>query len=124
MGFILHASEDCRIYHSGDSALYSDLKLIGMRYRPTVGLLCACELEQEYLVSLGIKDHAGNEMSGEEGALAAMWLGLEYALCCHYLSPKDQPDVDKFVSVLGSMGGPKPVVLGPGQVFTYPSDGE
>ncbi|MEW5815830.1 MAG: MBL fold metallo-hydrolase, partial [Spirochaetota bacterium] len=88
MGFILYASEDCRIYHSGDSAIFSDLRLIGQLYRPNIGLLCACELDQDYLLSLGIKDHFGNEMSGEEGALAASWLGLEYALCCHYLHPE------------------------------------
>jgi L-ascorbate metabolism protein UlaG (beta-lactamase superfamily) len=120
MGFILYAAEDCRIYHSGDSAIFSDLKLIGQLYQPNVGLMCACELEQEYLLSLGLKDHYGNEMSGDEGALAAAWLGVEYAICCHYLDPDGRPDVEKFVSVLSSMEGPKPVVLRPGQVFAYP----
>ncbi len=120
MGFIIYADDDCRIYHSGDSAIFSDLKLIGRLYRPNVGLLCACELEEEYLHSLGIEDHYGNEMSGDEGALAAQWLGLEYALCCHYLSPDDRADVEKFTAMLRSMDGPKPVILHPGQVFTYP----
>ena len=122
MGFILYAAEDCRIYHSGDSAIFSDLQLIGQLYQPNVGLLCACELEQEYLLSLGLKDHYGNEMSGDEGALAAMWLGLEYALCCHYLDPDGRPDVEKFVSMLSSEDGPRPVVLRPGEVFTYPPE--
>jgi L-ascorbate metabolism protein UlaG (beta-lactamase superfamily) len=120
MGFILYAAENCRIYHSGDSAIFSDLKLIGQLYQPNVGLMCACELEQEYLLSLGLKDHYGNEMSGDEGALAAMWLGLEYAICCHYLDPDGRADVEKFVSLLSNMEGPKPVVLRPGQIFTYP----
>ena len=120
MGFILYAAEDCRIYHSGDSAIFSDLKLIGQLYRPNVGLLCACELEEEYLHSAGLKDHYGNEMSGDEGALAAMWLGLEYALCCHYLNPDGRADVEKFVSMLVSEEGPRPVVLRPGEVFIYP----
>ena len=120
MGFILYAADDCRIYHSGDSAIYSDLKLVGELYQPTVGLLCACELEHEYLASLGLQDHYGNEMSGDEGALAAMWLGLEYAICCHYLNPEGRPDVDKFFAVLNSLEGPKPLALRPGQTFTYP----
>jgi L-ascorbate metabolism protein UlaG (beta-lactamase superfamily) len=120
MGFILYAADDCRIYHSGDSAIFSDLKLIGQLYQPNVGLMCACELEEEYTLSLGLKDHYGNEMSGDEGALASMWLGLEYAICCHFLNPDGRPDVEKFVSMLVSEDGPRPVVLRPGQVFTYP----
>jgi L-ascorbate metabolism protein UlaG (beta-lactamase superfamily) len=120
MGFILYAADDCRIYHSGDTAIFGDLKLIGELYQPTVGLMCACELEHEYLASLGLQDHYGNEMSGDEGALAAMWLGLKYAICCHFLNPEGRPDVDKFVSMLRSTEGPRPVVLHPGQSFTYP----
>jgi len=122
MGFILHAAEDCRIYHSGDTAIFSDLKLIGQLYQPNVGLMCACELEEEYLASLGLRDHYGNEMSGDEGALAALWLGLEYAICCHYLSPEGRADVEKFVAVLSSMEGPRPVVLHSGETFTYPPE--
>jgi L-ascorbate metabolism protein UlaG (beta-lactamase superfamily) len=122
MGFILYASENCRIYHSGDTAIFSDLKLIGKLYKPDVGLLCACELEQEYLHIMGLQDHYGNEMSGEEGAIAADWLGLKYALCCHYLSPYGRPDVEKFVSMLGKTNGPKPIILQPGQVWSYPPE--
>jgi L-ascorbate metabolism protein UlaG (beta-lactamase superfamily) len=122
MGFILYAAENCRIYHSGDSAIFSDLKLIGQLYQPNVGLMCACELEEEYLQSLGLQDHYGNEMSGDEGALAAMWLGLEYAICCHYLNPDGRPDVEKFIAMLNSTEGPKPVALRPGQTFTYPPE--
>jgi hypothetical protein len=69
---------------------------------------------------LGLQDHYGNEMSGDEGALAASWLGLEYAICCHFLDPDGREDVQKFVSVLSSMEGPKPVVLRPGESFLYP----
>ncbi len=122
MGFILYASPDCRIYHSGDTAIFSDLRLIGELYRPSVGLMCACELEQEYLESAGLQDHYGNEMSGEEGALAARWLGLEYAICCHFLQPEGRPDVNRFVAVLNAGEGPKPVVLRPGETFTYPPE--
>jgi L-ascorbate metabolism protein UlaG (beta-lactamase superfamily) len=123
MGFILYVSENLRIYHSGDTAIFGDLKLIGELYRPTVGLMCACELEQEYLLSLGLQDHYGNEMSGDEGALAAQWLGVEYALCCHYLNPDGREDVERFVSLLKARanepGAPQPVILRPGETFVY-----
>jgi L-ascorbate metabolism protein UlaG (beta-lactamase superfamily) len=120
MGFILYAADDCRIYHSGDTAIFSDLKLIGQLYQPDVGLMCACELEESYLTSIGLQDHYGNEMSGDEGALAAMWLGVRYAICCHFLQPEGRDDVDKFVAMLSSEDGPRPVVLHSGETFTYP----
>jgi L-ascorbate metabolism protein UlaG (beta-lactamase superfamily) len=124
MGFILYVDESTRIYHSGDSAIFSDLKLIGALYKPTVGLMCACELEQDYLLSLGLQDHCGNEMSGDEGALAAAWLGVEYALCCHYLNPEGRQDVERFVSALQARAAepkaPQPVILRPGETFVYP----
>ncbi|MCZ7543007.1 MAG: MBL fold metallo-hydrolase [Anaerolineae bacterium] len=124
MGVILYVDEATRIYHSGDSAIFSDLRLIGELYRPTVGLLCACELEQEYLLSLGLHDHYGNEMSGDEGALAAAWLGVEYALCCHYLNPEGREDVVRFTRALQARaaepGAPQPVILKAGETFVYP----
>lgn len=97
LGFIVYVEPGVRIYHSGDTTIFSDLKLIGELYRPTVGLMCACELEQEYLLSLGLKDHYGNEMSGDEGALAAEWLGVKHAILCHYLSKENHEDVDLFL---------------------------
>lgn len=119
LGFILYATDRCRIYHSGDSAIFSDMKLIGQLYRPTVGLMCACEIEKEYLESLKLFDHFGNEMSGDEGALASTWLNLEYAFCCHYLNPEGHKDVELFKAMLSSPEGPRPVILKPGEVFEY-----
>lgn len=98
LGFIFETEPGVRIYHSGDSAIFSDLKLIGDLYHPTVGLICACEIEKDYLMGLGLKDHYGNEMSGFEGALAASWLKVDHAILCHYLSKENHQDVDDFVT--------------------------
>ena len=125
MGFIVYADAGVRIYHSGDTAIYSDLKLVGELYRPNIGLISCSEVEKDYLEKHGILDHYASEMNGDEGALAALWLGVEYALCSHYLYPKGHQDIDKFVSILNnrtSDEGPvvKPVVLEAGDVFVYP----
>jgi L-ascorbate metabolism protein UlaG (beta-lactamase superfamily) len=124
LGFIVYPDPGVRIYHSGDSAIFSDLKLIGELYKPNIGLIAACELESEYLQNLGLQDHIGNEMNGDEGALAAMWLRLEYAIICHYLSPEGHEDVHKFINILNnrhSDSGPlvKPLALHPGEVWEY-----
>lgn len=100
LSYILYADPGVRIYHSGDLAIFSDLKLIGELYRPNIGLLCACELEKSFLESLEAYDHFGNEMNGDEGALAAMWLGVEYAIICHYQNPEGHADVKKFLHIL------------------------
>jgi L-ascorbate metabolism protein UlaG (beta-lactamase superfamily) len=98
LGFILYVEKDVRIYHSGDTTIFSDLKLIGSLYKPTVGLMCACEIEKDYLENMGLKDHFGNEMSGDEGALAAGWLGVKHAILCHYLHNENHEDIDLFIA--------------------------
>ena len=124
LGFILYPDPGVRIYHSGDSAIFSDLKLIGELYKPNIGLITACELESDYLQSLGLQDHIGNEMSGNEGALAASWLGVEYAIICHYLNPDGREDVRKFINILENHHSDiapmvKPLALHPGEVWEY-----
>jgi L-ascorbate metabolism protein UlaG (beta-lactamase superfamily) len=120
LGFIFEAEPGVRIYHSGDSAIFSDLKLIGELYRPNIGLLCASEIEKDYLEKLGLFDHYGNEMSGDEGALAVMWLGLEYAIICHYLDPEGREDVSLFFKTLENLGFEgKSLALKPGEIVEY-----
>jgi len=129
LSFILYADPGVRIYHSGDTAIFSDLKLIGELHRPNIGLMCACEIEKEYLEKLGLKDHYGNEMNGDEGALASMWLGLEYAIICHYLNARGHSDVERFFAILQNRTsderlGTKPIALNPGEIFEYEGRGD
>ena len=122
MGFIIHASPTCRFYHYGDTAIFSDLKLIGELHRPTIGALgitTPVELEEHDPCAGRI---IGGEMSPREGALAAQWLGLETVLPCHYLNP-DCADVHEFNRLLGAAAArgervPKSVVLKPGDWIT------
>ncbi len=39
-GFVVGLSDGTTFYHSGDTDLFGDLKLIGERYKPTVGFVC------------------------------------------------------------------------------------
>ena len=47
LSYIVYADPGVRIYHSGDTAIFSDLKLIGELYKPNIGLICASKIEQE-----------------------------------------------------------------------------
>lgn len=118
MAFIVYADEGVRFYHYGDTALFSDLKLHGEIYRPTIGCVGIAN-PQEILARFNLPGRLLTaEMSPYEGALAAQWLALETVLPCHYINP-DDPDVRAFQHHLAKLGGegkpvPRSLVLKPG----------
>lgn len=119
LGFVIFLEDGTRIYNASDTAIFSDMKLIGELYKPHVGLMNVTiencfDFLPEYLTG---------EMTPYEAALASQWLGLDYAIACHY-TKKDCPDVDQFVKLLNQMrneGKPyvKPVAMNPGEEFIY-----
>lgn len=68
-GFVLSLPGGVRVYHAGDTALFSDMQLIAEFGRPQVGLL-------------PIGDHF--TMGPREAARAVRWLGLEVAIPIHW----------------------------------------
>jgi L-ascorbate metabolism protein UlaG (beta-lactamase superfamily) len=122
MGFVIHLADDVRFYHYGDTAIFSDLKLIGQLYRPTigaVGIANPIEIESRNPMP-GVM--ITSEMSPLEGVLAAQWLGLDTVLPCHYINP-DNDDVRAFERHLEQARGrgervPESLVLRPGDVIT------
>jgi L-ascorbate metabolism protein UlaG (beta-lactamase superfamily) len=68
-GFMLDIG-GVRVYISGDTDLYGDMKTLGERYQPNLGLVCV-----------------GNgpfTMGPEEAARACQWLGVQHAIPVHY----------------------------------------
>jgi L-ascorbate metabolism protein UlaG (beta-lactamase superfamily) len=127
LGFIIHAADDVRIYHSGDTAIFSDLKLIGELYEPTVGLINVGVPFLHRGAAHGVPAYLTGEMDAREAAMASRWLGLDYAIPCHFDDPT-LPDIARFEELLrearkGDPGAPEPVVLSPGQTFTLPVKG-
>lgn len=121
MGFVVYADPGVRFYHYGDTALFSDLRLIAELYQPTIGCLGITnpvEIEGDE-VAAGRMLSA--EMSPREGALAAQWLGLQTVFPCHYINP-DCDDVREFnrhLEQARTNGNhvPRSVVLKPGDTF-------
>lgn len=60
---------DTTIYHAGDTALFSDMKLIGELYKPDVAIL---PVGDRYT------------MGPNHATLAAEWVGAKTAIPCHY----------------------------------------
>ena len=118
MGFVIDASPHVRLYHYGDTAIFSDLKLIGELYRPTIGCFgIANPLEILDRVKMPGRMMT-SEMNPREGAMAAQWIGVSTALPCHYINP-DCAEVREFNAHLASAASegkavPQSVVLAPG----------
>lgn len=127
MGFVIHLSDDVRFYHWGDTALFSDLKLIGELYRPTIGCVGVANPLEIMHKFEGPGHLITGEMSPKEAALAAQWLGLETVLPCHYIHP-DNDDVWEFHRQLDEKkerGGrvPRAITLRAGDSLTFDGEG-
>jgi len=95
MGFVIYVDEGIRFYHYGDTAIFSDLKLIAELYKPTIGCLGIANPVEILSRVSGPGRLLTAEMSPKEGAIAADWLGLKTVLPCHYIDP-DCEEVAEF----------------------------
>jgi L-ascorbate metabolism protein UlaG (beta-lactamase superfamily) len=120
---VLHIEPDVCIYHHGDTAIFSDLKLIGELYRPNVGLIGMTNAPEVMAQFDGPGRLTTAEMDPLEAALAAQWLGLDVVLPCHYSHP-DSEDMRAFLGHLREARArgervPHAVVLRVGETFEY-----
>lgn len=119
LGFIIYLEDGIRVYNASDTALFSDLKLIGELHKPHIGLMnVTIENCFDFL-----PEFLTGEMTPYEAALASQWLGLDYAIACHY-TKRDCPDVNQFVELLNQMRNEerpyvKPIAMNPGEEFVY-----
>lgn len=98
---ILFTNEGKTIYHAGDTALFSDIKLIG-------------ELNSIDVAFLPIGDNF--TMGPEDAAIAAKWTKAGIAVPIHFNTfPPIKQDATKFVSMLEEQGYVKGKILNPGE---------
>lgn len=101
-GYIIQA-EGMTMLHAGDTALFSDMKLIGDRHPIDVAFI-------------PIGDHY--TMGPDDALQAAKWYGAKIVIPVHYNSfPIIEQDAHTFVSMLEAQGQ-KGKVLAPGQKLT------
>lgn len=115
--YIVTLEDGTRIYNSGDTAIFSDMKLQGELYRPHIGLI---NVSGDFVLD---PDYVCAEMSPYEAALASHWLGVEVVLCCHYVT-KDDAGLAEYLNIMKGMQANKTspietVALEPGGVFEY-----
>ena len=101
MGFIVETEPGVRIYHYGDTAIFSDLKLIRELYRPTIGIIGCANPDELLADAVGPGRLLTGEMSPAEAALAAEYLGVDVAIASHYYDAQ-QADVTAFLAEVPS----------------------
>lgn len=102
-GFIIQA-EGLTLLHAGDTALFSDMKMIGDRHPIDIAFL-------------PIGDHY--TMGPDDALQAAKWFGAKLVVPIHYDSfPPIRQDADAFVKRLEAQGQ-QGRVLAPGGKFEY-----
>jgi L-ascorbate metabolism protein UlaG (beta-lactamase superfamily) len=90
-----------KVYHAGDTALFSDMKLIGEIDKPDIALLPIGDL-----YTMGPKD----------AAIAVSWIKPKLAIPMHYNTwPKVQQDPQEFKKLVEAKGETKVMVLKVGE---------
>jgi len=123
LGFVVDAGDGVRIYHPGDTALFSDMKLIGEIYKPTAGLM-HISLPMEPGVGLPHPEcYKTGEITPKEGLIASEWLGLKDVVASHYVDA-ECGDVREFVRLTDEnrkkgLYAPRTIVLKPGETYTW-----
>jgi L-ascorbate metabolism protein UlaG (beta-lactamase superfamily) len=108
LSFLIETDGGTQLFHSGDTALFGDLKLYGELYSPRIVMLCVGETEP-----------ALSPLPPEEAAIAADWLGAPYVVPMHF-RPGD-PEPAAFVAALRARRPDlEAVVLEPGGRWTEP----
>ena len=116
-----------RVYHSGDSAVFGDMRFIGELHRPTIGLI-GCSQPYDLLPSVypGAGEVVTGEMDPEEAAIAAELLGVKYAIGSHFDdTERARADVARFLAAVvqrDTTGQRVPVALKPNQVLVIDGD--
>jgi L-ascorbate metabolism protein UlaG (beta-lactamase superfamily) len=121
MGFIVETEPGISIYHYGDTAIFSDLKLIEELYKPTIGILGCANPDELLAQEEGPGTLLTGEMSPAEAALAAEYLGVAVAIASHYYNPR-QTDVQAFLDAVptyDSTGRRQAIALALGETLVF-----
>lgn len=95
LSFMIKLPGGPTIYHSGDTSLFSDLKLFGELHRPDVALLCVGGVHSRGFEVVPLPP--------DEAALALQWLGARLAIPMHFRPDSDASE--QFTAAVRQRGG-------------------
>ena len=106
MAYIVYADDNVRFYHYGDTALFTDMKLQALLYKPTIGCIGIANPQEILHLNPMPGEMMTGEMSPYEGVLATEWLGLRDVLPCHYITLDGDADVAAYKAHHAAAAGP------------------
>jgi L-ascorbate metabolism protein UlaG (beta-lactamase superfamily) len=121
MGFMLEAGDGQVIYHPGDTALFSDMVLLGKTFRPTIGLMHVSLPAEEGVALPHPECYLSGELTPYEALQASEMLGLREVVTSHYVDPETQ-DVKDFLRLVSEQQArgayaPEVTVLSPDETI-------
>lgn len=110
LSYLVEMDDGTRLFHSGDTSLFSDLKLFGELYHPDIVLLC-----------VGAAEEGKAPLPPEEAALAADWLNPRWVIPMHFRPGSPEPG--QFAECLAKRRSDIEVIhLQPGQHVKLPGE--
>ncbi len=82
LGFVITTEENIRIYHPGDTCIFSDMKLIAELCHPQIAMMPVDAVLPE----------TPAEMSPLDAALATQWIGPDVVVPMHYYPESKNPE--------------------------------
>ncbi len=122
LGFMVDVGDGHVVYHPGDTALFSDLKLLGEMFQPTIGLMHVSLPAEPGVQMPNPECYFSGELTPYEALLASKWLGIKEIVASHYVDPNTQ-DVKDFLRLVEEERGrgydPNVYVLAPDEEMVF-----
>ena len=110
LSFVIYPEEGTRIYNVGDSALFSDMRLIGELYQPNVALI---PIGGSFGLTGGL-----THLAPREASLCAQWVSPGVVIPTHFDS--ESTEAGEFADRVKELAPAiKVVILKPGEAFTF-----
>lgn len=106
-GIIVKLERGVSLYHTGDTSIFSDIKLIRELYRPNIMMPCISTVDVKY----------GSIMSPVEAAQAVRWVGPNLVIPGHYYL--GDPAVEEFKMHMRSFAPESEVFWGVGKPVDF-----
>ena len=106
-GFVVDIEPGITYYHAGDTALFSDMKLIRDLYKPNVMAVGISRILPELSC----------EMAPREAAYATAWVGCDVVIPTHY--GLGSPDLDLYIKYATVIAPKSQIISGVNKSFLY-----
>jgi L-ascorbate metabolism protein UlaG (beta-lactamase superfamily) len=123
LGFMIPVGDGNTVYHPGDTALFSDMAILGKTFRPTIGLMHVSLPAEPGVAMPHPECYLSGELTPYEALQASELLGLPHVVASHYVDARCQ-DVSEFLRLVDEQKArgayaPDVIVLAPDEIKRF-----